>query len=236
MKLPDRIKILLISFMLTYVASPVRAQESDTLRPKKIIYSIKPSFDIDQRFSFIHNSPVNIWGARIGILINESFKAGFGAYFLSKNLKSKILDQNGQPFYFARRDVYYGTFYLEPFLLSREYWELSVPFEVGYGKSYFKVYNGNNIFLGQDIKDFFPTGAGLSLSFKLPAFFGMKAFRWFGINGLLGYRYSLMASAFNTEYDGMFWSISATAFFDRISDDIHSWRKKKKRPHAVHSK
>jgi hypothetical protein len=201
----------------------------DTTHHTKLLWSIKPSFDIDQRFSFIYNTPVNIWGARIGLLFNESFKAGFGAYFLSNRLKSKTLDPTtGTPFYFAQRDVYFGTFYLEPFLMRREYWELSVPVEIGFGQSYFKVYNGNNLFLGQEIKYFFPTGAGLSLSLKMPAFFGCRPFRWIGINGLVGYRYRLLASAFKTDYDGSFWSISATIFFDRVFDDVRYWKKKKK--------
>lgn len=225
---PKRYKTLLLSSILLPGFMWGYAQKADTTGHKKLIRSIKPAFDIDQRFSFIHNSPVNILGARAGIVVNENLKVGFGGYFLSNKLRSKTIDQSGTPFYFAKRDVYYGTFYFEPFLLRREYWELSIPLEIGFGRSYFKVYNGNNIFLGQDVKDFFPTGAGLSLSVKLPGFFGLKAFRWFGINFLAGYRYSILASSFKTDYDGMFWSISPAIFFDRMFDDCRYWKSQKR--------
>lgn len=217
------LKLLLILFF-GLASGMLYAQKNETIQRKKLIRTIKPSFDIDQRFSFINNAPVNIWGARIGLLFNECFKSGFGAYALSNRLKSKKLDQNGNPFYYAQRDVYFGTWYIEPFLIRKEYWELSIPVEVGYGKSYFKVYNGNNIFLGEEIKPFFPTGSGLSMSVKMPAFFGWKPFRWIGINGLVGYRYSLLSSEFDTNYDGMFWSISITVFFDRVFDDVRYWK------------
>lgn len=225
---PNFYKYFFIYSFAFLFAENSRAQTKDSIPRQKLIYSIKPSFDIDQRFSFIHDSPVNIWGARLGLLFNERFKAGFGAYFLSNSLRYKNLDQNGNPFYFAKRDVYFGTVFVEPFLLRKEYWELSLPFEIGYGYSYFKIYNGNNIFLGEDVKSFFPAGIGLSLSLKMPAFFGFRPFRWIGLNGLLGYRHSLLASAFKTDYDGLFWSVSATVFFDRVFDDIHYWKAKRK--------
>jgi len=218
-------------FILTifiFAGSDAYAQSDTTAQKKKLIESLKPAFDFDQRFSFIYNAEVNIWGGRAGVLVNEKFKVGVGAYFLSNNLKYKKLDQNGNPFYYAKRDVYFGTVYVEPFLLRKEYWELSIPVEIGYGKSYFTVYNGNNIWLGQEIKDFVPTGAGLSLSLKFPALFGFKPLRWIGINGLVGYRYSLLQTELQTAYDGMFWSISATFFLDRIFDDFRSWKKKRK--------
>ena len=224
-----KLHLLFAGILLIFLSSNGKAQKTDSIVPhKKLIWSIKPSFDFDQRFSFILNKPVNIWGERAGLLINESFKTGIGVYFLSNSLKFNKVDQNGNPFYFAHRDVYFGTYYIEPFLIRKEYWELSVPFEIGFGESFFKVYNGNNIFLGEDDKFFFPAGVGLSGSVKFPAVRGFKPLRWIGINGLIGYRYSILQNEFKTDYDGMFWSISSTFFLDRIYDDYINWRKKRK--------
>jgi hypothetical protein len=183
--------------------------------------SIKPALDFDQRFSFIRKQPVNIWGQRIGILVNERFKVGIGGYFTNQRF-----DDNAD---YVRRKLYFGTVYFEPFLVRKKYWELSIVTEAGFGLSNVKVYESSSNRLDTaEVKDFFPAGAGLSLSLKLPAFFGWRPFRWFGINGLVGYRYDIDENALHTPYDGMFWSISGAIFLDRVSDDIHYWRQRKK--------
>ena len=220
--------LLLLSGQLVY--SQVKIETAPDTTHKKT-RSIKPAFDFDQRFSFIRKAPVNIWGGRAGILVNEKFKVGMGAYFLNDKLKSIAVDSvTGEPKTYAHRNLYFGTVYFEPFLFRKKYWELSIPIEAGFGKSIFKVYEtATNNYMGEVVKYFFPTGAGLSLSLKLPAFFGWKPFRWIGINGLIGYRYDLYEKYYQTNYDGMYWSISGAIFLDRVSDDIHYWKEQKRK-------
>lgn len=211
--------------------------QSDSLTHHHI--SIKPSVDFDQRFSFIRGSTVNIWGERAGIVINEKFKTGLGVYYLGDRLKYNKVDSLGNPLYYGNRHLYFGTVYYEPFLLRRNLWELSVPFEIGFGKSYFRVYDTyTKKLVKTTIKDFIPIGTGISLSFKCPPLFGFKPVRWIGLNGLIGYRYDLgtlaaqqgiLSDNYKTAYNGMFWSISGTIFLDRATDDIKAWKKKKKR-------
>jgi hypothetical protein len=133
------------------------------------------------------------------------------------------------PNHYLKQSLLFGTAYIEPFLLRRKYWELSVPFELGYGQASSKVYEtSNDLFLRSNSKPFLPTGAGLSLSFKLPAMPHFKPLSWIGINFLAGYRYCLLENVFKTDYDGAFWSISGAIFLDRVSDDIKAWRKQRK--------
>ena len=47
--------------------------------------SLKPTTDFDQRFSFINKEDVNIWGYRIGVIVNDKFKVGIGGYFLNQD-------------------------------------------------------------------------------------------------------------------------------------------------------
>ncbi len=200
--------------------------------------SIKPSMDFDQRFSFIHGYSVNIWGERVGILINEKFKTGLGVYYLSDRLRYKKTDSLGNPLYYGIRHLYFATVYYEPFFFRRNLWELSLPIEAGYGKSDFHSYDFyTNAPVGHSLKDFIPVGAGLSISFKCPSLKHLRCLRWLGINGLIGYRYDLgtlayeygfATSAFNTGYNGMFWSVSGTIFLDRATDDYKEWKKRRR--------
>ncbi|HXC06808.1 MAG TPA: hypothetical protein VNZ86_18750 [Bacteroidia bacterium] len=191
--------------------------------------SIKPTTDFDQRFSFIRNNSVNIWGQRGGILLNEELKVGVGAYYMDD---AKISSRNTNPTIggrYVKQSLLFGTAYVEPFLLRRKYWELSVPFEIGFGKANSKVFEtSNDLFLRSTSRDFLPTGAGLSLSFKLPALPHFKPLSWIGINFLAGYRYCLLQNVYKTDYDGAFWSISGAIFLDRVFDDCRTWKKNRK--------
>jgi hypothetical protein len=218
------------AYLLFFLAaSPLRGQDCDTATVARKVLSLKPAFDFDQRFSFIRGDAVNIWGERAGILINDKFKVGIGGYYLDQNLKSIVVNQNGKPLYYAHRNLYFGTGYIEPFLMRRTYWELSIPIELGFGESFFKSYDSNtNELLASEQKIFIPAGVGLSFSLKLPTFWGWRPPHWFGLNFLAGYRYCILENEFQTDYDGFFWSISGSIFLDRVVDDIHYWKKGKR--------
>jgi hypothetical protein len=218
------------------IAFPVFLFSQDSI-PKIHKNTYKPAFDFDQRFSFIRKKEVNIWGSRFGVLINDKFKVGFGAYFLKDKLKSIAIDSGGQPLYYAKRNLYFGTLYFERFLFRYKFLEFSIPIEAGGGKSVFQVYNdSNDVRVNRTVKFFLPTGVGLSLSIKLPPIGRFKPTRWFGINFLAGYRYcvfqgqleNIFPHRFETDYNGLFWSISGAIFLDRFSDDYKAWHQKRK--------
>ena len=153
---------------------------------------------------------------------------GVGGYFLKDKLKGSKLYNSSTPDFYVERNLFFGTGYIEPFLFRKSWWELSVPFEIGFGKTILKDYAVNNDqLIGSGVKYFFPTGVGLSLSLKLPPGKRFKPLRWAGINFLTGYRYDLDEHVYNTDYDGFFWSISGAIFLDRIVNDYKSWRVKR---------
>jgi len=228
------LRLLLALFLVNGFSHPAFAQDSIPSLHKN---SFKPAFDFDQRFSFIRKKEINIWGARFGVLVNEKFKVGIGAYFSKDNLKSFAIDSGGQPTYYAHRNLYFYTGYFEWFIFRYKFVEFSIPLEAGGGKSVFQVYdNTTNVLVNRTAKYFIPTGAGLSLSVKLPPVGRFKPTRWFGINFLAGYRYcafqgkfeNLFPHRFETDYNGFFWSVSAAIFLDRFTDDYSEWHHKRK--------
>jgi hypothetical protein len=195
--------------------------------------TVKPTTDFDQRFSFIRNQSVNIWGQRGGVLLNEEWKVGVGVYYMNdtKMLSRQIVSAGGIPSHYLTQSLIFGTGYFEPFLLRKKYWELSVPIELGYGKASSKVYEtADDVIIRTNSKVFLPTGAGLSLSLKLPSLTHFKPLGWVGINFLAGYRYCLLENIYKTDYDGAFWSVSGAVFLDKVFDDVRSWKRSRRKP------
>lgn len=225
--------ILIIYFSVLSLSSYSQKKDSlffnkDSIAAHHKKTSIKPTTDFDQRFSFIRNSEVNIWGQKVGILINEEWKVGIGGYFLKDKLQERRLFNPSFPNFYVNRNLYFGTAYFEPFLFRKSWWELSIPFEAGFGKTILTYYNvSNDVQFDTKTKYFFPTGVGLSLSLKLPTGKRFKPLRWVGINFLAGYRYDLVEHIYNTDYDGAFWSVSGAIFLDRMLDDYRGWKAKR---------
>jgi hypothetical protein len=230
---------LLLAFQISMTLSAASLEGADSLKPAKDSsavckhhISVKPTTDFDQRFSFIRNYSVNIWGQRGGVLVNEEWKFGLGAYYMND---TRMNARGGagavNPNRYLKQNLIFGTAYVEPFLIRRKYWELSVPVELGFGKAGSDTYeSSNDVLIRSRTKDFIPTGAGLSLSLKFPSIGRFKPTSWVGVNFLAGYRYCLLENVFKTDYDGAFWSISGALFLDRIFDDVRAHRKNK---HAV---
>jgi hypothetical protein len=222
-----RVRALVIGMMiLGWINTGWSQSCADTVKPKPRHITIKPTTDFDQRFSFIRSQSVNIWGQRGGILLNDWLKLGVGGYYMDDTRLNSNRPSNGAAeTHYSKTSLIFGTAYIEPFLLRRKYWELSVPVEAGYGKADSKVYaETGDISLRASSRNFVPTGAGLSLSLKFPPIGRFLPTSWVGINFLAGYRYCPLASIYKTNYDGAFWSISGALFLDRISDDYKAWK------------
>jgi hypothetical protein len=202
-------------------------EKKDSL-PKKKRVSLKPAGDFDQRFSFIAADGVNIWGYRIGALVNDTYKVGIGGYFLKQEISGIKLDATGVPINQLTKSLYFGTIYYEPFLFRRKRWEMSMVFELGYGKA--ELDSTNKIrgrFLTKTEKqDFVPAGMGYSVNFIIPDMKGLHFLTYIGINGMLGLRKAVFNSDLKYNYDGWYWSIGSAIFIDKIFTDLKGKNKK----------
>jgi hypothetical protein len=218
-------------------ASHAKAQSSlplpDSSRVQRTL-PIKPTSDFDQRFYYLPNRVANVWGYRVGILVQDKYKVGIGGYYMDEMVDDADVADNhlavsrttAIPLH--RQQLYLGTLYYEPYLIRRRLWETSVVFETGYGRSIsiFTDPNDGSVIDKQN-KAFIPAGIGLSLNLKLPPLFGFLPIRWFGINAMAGYRKVLYQEGDNYNYDGAYWSLSGAIFLDRILEDLHYWKGKK---------
>jgi hypothetical protein len=207
---------------------PVFAQDTSThslrvdsfLNKKK--FSLKPTTDFDQRFSFIGGGGVNIWGYRVGVMVNEKYKTGIGGYFLQQETAGIKVDADGIPFNQLKKSLYFGTIYYEPYLFRRKRWEMSMVFELGYGKAVLDSTNKiRGRFLTKTEKQvFIPAGMGYSVNFIIPDIKGLHFLTYMGLNGMIGLRKAVFESDLKYNFDGWYWSIGTAIFLDKIFADI----------------
>jgi hypothetical protein len=196
------------------------------------LHSIKPTTDFDQRFYYIPGETQNVWGYRVGVIINDRYKLGIGGYYMNKTVDLAVpstpLTRTNSDQLTLHKKLYLGTFYYEPYLLRRKLWESSLVFETGYGrtvnntvdKTNDKIVENNNALL-------IPAGIGLSVNLKLPPIFHLQCFRWIGINAMGGYRTSIYRQDKQYNYNGAYWSLSGAIFLDRMFEDFHAWKKQR---------
>jgi hypothetical protein len=232
-----------------FIITPVMAQVQDSIIRvlpktdssatiiKKKKKSFKPTGDFDQRFSIINeNKNVNIWGYRIGLLINDKYKVGIGAYNLRANFDSNYSrSRNITNVTQVNQELTFGTIFFEPFLFRKKRWEMSTVFELGYGQTRI---DSNTIIrrtgtrptttssFKQTREPFVPIGIGLSVNLIIPDKKGWHWLTYFGLNGMIGVRKVLFENDFKQNYDGYYWSIGTAIFIDRIFTDIFGKKKK----------
>ena len=196
------------------------------------IHSIKPTTDFDQRFYYTPGETQNVWGYRVGALINDKYKLGIGGYYMNKTIDmgttTNTLSRTSTDAYTLHKKLYLGTVYYEPFLLRRNLWETSLVFETGYGRTANESFDKTaNISSATNNAMIIPIGAGLSVNLKLPALFRVPFFRWIGINAMGGYRATIYQQDKQYNYNGAYWSISGAIFLDRVFDDFQRWKNQK---------
>jgi hypothetical protein len=247
LNMPRRIIIIcfaLCCFLSTYAQKQPKPYVTgsayfDSLKNQK--HSIKPTGDFDQRFSFIgsNNKDINIWGYRIGLLINDRYKVGIGGYTFTTNFDTlKATYRTTTSVSQVNQTLYYGTMYFEPYLIRRRVWEMSMVMEIGYGNAKidstsfrkFKTSKGKDtssaVNQTTNREPFVPIGIGLSFNLIIPDKKGWHFLTYFGLNAIVGVRTVVVDSDFKQNYDGFFYSLGTAIYIDRIFTDISGKRKR----------
>ncbi len=197
--------------------------------PKKKKNSLKPAGDFDQRFSFIDNEGVSIWGYRLGLSINDTYKIGIGGYFLKQEIAGIKLDAAGIPINQLTKSLYYATVYYEPYLFRTKRWEMSMVFELGYGKAVLDSINKirGRFLTKTENQVFIPAGMGYSVNLIIPDIKGLHFLTYLGLNGMIGLRKAVFESDLKYNFDGWYWSVGSAVFIDKILNDLSGKKKKK---------
>jgi hypothetical protein len=231
---PRRMPHYLPVLLLWLIVATAAGQEikKDSSAADKNERPSKPRFiaELDQRFFYfkdrrqpLFSNSTNVWGVRAGLLWPINVKTGVGFYYTNH-----AIDEPWGDYQAINRRLTYVTAYVEPYFYRRRYWELSAPIEAGLGSA---QYNFTHPDVAQSRSSqtlIVPLTVGLSVSLKFPMLWGFKPLRWFGVNLITGYRYTLRDEVVSRQItlNGLYYSISPAIFLDRIYADYETWRKR----------
>ena len=178
------------------------------------------SIILDNRNSFVQESAVRIIGLNVGVVPRgKPYRLGLGAYTLrrsyadlytysGKGKRQKLKDTLSPALdltYFTPNFTY--TFFNHRFI------ELSVPVDIGLGRSHYTITDENGNVTTDDKGLFIPAEIGLGVL--------LKPTRWVGISGTAGYRVSLKEIYYKEDFDGWYYGYRLNLFVGNI---WHDWR------------
>lgn len=164
--------------ILCYFSCTVYSQEFEEELRKAI--HVKPRLEarFDSRTSFINQTGVRVAGYKLGIQFDNKLSFGLGYNYLGSEVR-RTLEVQGNS-YFVRLRFNVVSPYLEYIFYRDERWELSIPLQFGFGKSYYSNENdlGPNRFNSNFVATYEPAitfqyrflkyfGAGMGVGYRL---------------------------------------------------------------------
>ncbi|HET9505773.1 MAG TPA: hypothetical protein VFO93_19665 [Hymenobacter sp.] len=209
------------------LARPLPAPPATPLPAPPRVPRLGFSLVLDNRNSFVQASAVRIIGVNVGVVPRgKRYRLGLGAYTLrrsyadlytysgkGKNRKLKdTLTPSLSLTYFTPNFAY--TFF------SRRFIELSVPVDVGLGRSHYTITDEHGKVTTDKLGLFIPAEIGLGVL--------LKPTRWVGVSVGAGYRVSLKAIDYKEDFNGCYYSYRLNFFVGNIWRDCQHWRQQRR--------
>ncbi|MCE7990412.1 MAG: hypothetical protein HEP71_00475 [Roseivirga sp.] len=178
----NRLSILAL-ILLCVIANLVSAQEE---AKKKMSFSLQ----LDSRNTFVRTEAVGIFGVRAGLVFNNKFELGLGAYgtrlldFLGKEVEKDYLDQSQSPAQLvpALIGFEYISLYGEYLVLENDRWNITANSQYGMGRVNIRIQEPNtDERLKRERKSLIEHSVKAKYQFN----------SWLQLIGGLGYRYLL---------------------------------------------
>ena len=180
-----------------------------------------PSIALDNRNPLSADAAVRVIGLNVGAMPRgKPYRVGLTAYTLRRDY-TQLYTYSGKGKSQKIKDTYspaLNLFYFTPnfsytFLRSR-FLELSVPVDVGLGRSHYTVTNEKNQVITDTKGLFVPAEIGLGVL--------VRPTRWVGLSGGIGYRVSLTDMAFEDDFNGWYYSYRLSLFVGPIWQDVRA--------------
>jgi len=189
---------------------------------------LSPSLVIDNRNSFVQASAVRIIGLNVGVVPRgKHYRLGLGAYTLRRSY-AELYTYSGRGSNRRIKDTFTPALSLTYFTTNFAYTffshrliELSVPVDVGLGRSHYTITDENGKVTTDNRGLFIPAGIGLGVL--------LKPTRWVGISGAAGYRLSLKEIDYKEDFNGWYYSYRVNLFVGNI---WHDWQAHRQRVRA----
>jgi len=205
------------------------ADSATVARPAAAPLRQRASFilSLDNRESFVQSSAVHIIGLNVGVVLpGRRWRLGLGGYTLSRNYADLYIYQykNGKrtkkllDTLTPQLALTYFTPNISYVVFQRPWLEVSVPLELGLGRSHYSETDEHGTTPTDHRGLFVPVELGLAVL--------VKPTRWVGVSGSVGYRKSVLEIAYKDDFDGMYFSYRLNVFVGAIWRD---WRQHQQR-------
>lgn len=183
---------------------------------------------LDNRQSFLQASAVRIIGLNAGVMLpGGRWRLGLGGYILKRDYADlyvyqyrnnrrthKILDTLT-----PQLNLTYLTPNVSYAVFRRPWLEVSVPVEVGLGRSRYTETDLAGKITTDHRGLFVPVEAGLAVL--------VKPLRWAGASGSVGYRKSVLEIDYKEDFDGLYFSYRLNVFVGAIWRDVRHRRQER---------
>ena len=178
-----------------------------------------PSLIIDNRNSFLQSSAVRIIGLNVGLTPRgKHYRLGLAGYTLRRSY-SQLYTYSGKGKSAKLKDTFTPELNLTYFtpnftyiFFHRHFIELSIPVDVGLGRSHYTVTDEKGATTTERKGLFFPAEVGFGVL--------LRPTRWVGISGAVGYRLSLKQIDYKEDFDGWYYSYRLNLFVGPIWRDL----------------
>jgi hypothetical protein len=203
--------LIIIFFVFCY---SLKAQPTlDTIK-----YSLKKKphvfAKLDNRNSFIDNNLVNIFGVKAGLSYNKKLGFGIGYYQLynaPKNFDEQILYINslGKAYIITKGlEMYYFSANVEYSFYQTKHWELSMPLQIGIGKTFYR-YTAESIT--------YKTNENIDFIYEPTISVDYKIIKWVGVCADFGYRFMITQSTkLNKQFNSPVVALGVSVYYSEI--------------------
>jgi hypothetical protein len=215
------------TFWLVLAASVAHAQAPDFGAALPPVHRPRLGFSLvlDNRNSFVQASAVRIIGVNVGVVPRgKPYRLGLGAYTLRRSYadlytyagkgRNRRLKDTLTP----SLSLTYCTPNFAYTFFSRRFIELSVPVDVGLGRSHYTVTDEHDNVITDNKGLFIPAEIGLGVL--------LKPTRWVGLSGAAGYRVSLKEIDYKEDFNGWYYSYRLNLFVGNIWHDWQQYRQR----------
>lgn len=150
----------------------------------------KPILQFDSYYSFVGNKGADVWGFKVGVDYKDKWRFAVGF----NQIKSDIVEYEKVPLSdrkYTTADTVKSQLYMNYYPVMVEYvfydykpWQISVPFNIGRGVSYFKFYDNNNNAHRIEKHGVLVSSLGLNIQYRV--------LKWFGLGAGVGYRFLII--------------------------------------------
>lgn len=177
-------------FILSFLLYNIRSEAQPTLDTIRICLQHKPHpfLKLDTRNSFIDNDLVNIFGIKGGLSYYKRLNFGLGYYQLYNppgSLKEDVhyVSSLGNHYTVSKGlKMYYISANVEYSFYESKHWELTLPLQVGLGKTYYQ-------YTAEGVK--YRSNKNFNFIYEPTISVDYKIIRWVGLNAAFGYRFML---------------------------------------------